>query len=884
MNKQSESKFSWSIVSFWPALTLVALSALSLQAQPVAPAERVSLDAGWRFKKGEPEDITAKLKYSVLKDWVEASGTAFTTNAEMAAKARPDGDPGGEIAFALNNFDDGQWRLLNLPHDWGIEGPFKQEFPGDTGKLPWWGVGWYRKHLDVPASDQGKRIYLDVDGAMAYATVWLNGHFLGGWPYGYASWRVDLTPGIKFGGDNVIAIRLDNPKSSSRWYPGGGIYRNVWLVKTAPVHVGQWGVYVTTPQAEESDATVKVRATVVNDTGAGSTVTVKNEIFELGANGHKGKSIAALSMDNVKVAAHQSATPENEMKFAHPRLWSIEKPNRYLVVTSVEQDGKTVDKYETPFGIRKIEFTADNGFLLNGRRVPLNGVCDHHDLGALGAALNTRALERQIEILKEMGCNAIRTSHNPPAPELLDLCDRLGMVVMDESFDCWERGKTRNDYHLLFKAWHEKDWRAELHRDRNHPCIVLWSIGNEIPDQSSPRGWEIAAELTGIAHEEDPTRPTTEACNDTAGGYNGLRKHVDVFGYNYKPNEYGKFRQANPNQPVFGSETASCVSSRGEYFFPVTFDKNGGKADFQMSSYDLYAPPWATPPDWEFKGQDKAPFVAGEFVWTGFDYLGEPTPYNSDLSNLLNFTDPAEKARMKKELDELGRISTPSRSSYFGIIDLAGFKKDRFYIYQARWRPEMRMAHLLPHWTWPDRVGQVTPVHVYTSGDEAELFLNGKSLGRKTKGPLEYRLHWDDVVYEPGNLKVVAYKAGQKWATETVSTADAPAKLLLHADRNAIDADGRDLSFVTVKVADKDGRLAPRAQNHLKFELDGPGEIVATDNGDATSFESFQAPERNAFNGMALVIVRGHSGQPGTLRLTATGEGLKDATVKIATR
>ena len=483
-----------------------------------------------------------------------------------------------------------------------------------------------------------------------------------------------------------------------------------------------------------------------------------------------------------------------------------------------------------------------------------------------------------------MGCNAIRTSHNPPAPELLDLCDRLGMVVMDESFDCWERGKTRNDYHLLFKAWHEKDWRAELHRDRNHPCIILWSIGNEIPDQSSPRGWEIAAELTGIAHEEDPTRPTTEACNDTAGGYNGLRKHVDVFGYNYKPNEYGKFRQANPNQPVFGSETASCVSSRGEYFFPVTFDKNGGKADFQMSSYDLYAPPWATPPDWEFKGQDKDPFVAGEFVWTGFDYLGEPTPYNSDLSNLLNFTDPAEKARMKKELDELGRISTPSRSSYFGIIDLAGFKKDRFYIYQARWRPEMRMAHILPHWTWPDRVGQVTPVHVYTSGDEAELFLNGKSLGRKTKGPLEYRLHWDDVVYEPGNLKVVAYKAGQKWATETVSTADAPAKLLLHADRNAIDADGRDLSFVTVKVADKDGRLAPRAQNHLKFELDGPGEIVATDNGDATSFESFQAPERNAFNGMALVIVRGHSGQPGTLRLTATGEGLKDATVKIATR
>jgi len=850
----------------------------------VAPAERVSLDAGWRFKKGEPEDVTAQLKYSVIKDWVEASGREFTTNAAVAAKTKPEGDPGGSIAFAQNSFDDGQWRLLNLPHDWGIEGPFKQEFPGDTGKLPWWGVGWYRKHLDVPASDQGKRIYLDVDGAMSYATVWLNGHFLGGWPYGYASWRVDLTPALQFGGDNVLAIRLDNPKSSSRWYPGGGIYRHVWLIKTAPVHVGHWGVYVTTPRAEESAATVKVRATVENDTDAESAVTVKNELFELGANGHRGKSVAALSINNVTVAAHQAATPENEFQFAHPRLWSLEKPNRYLVVTSVEQNGKTIDQYETPFGVRKIEFTADNGFLLNGRRVPLNGVCDHHDLGALGAALNTRALERQIEILKEMGCNAIRTSHNPPAPELLDLCDRLGMLVMDESFDCWETQKTRNDYHLLFKAWHEKDWRAELHRDRNHPCIVLWSIGNEIPDQSSPRGWEIAAELTAIAHAEDPTRPTTEACNDTGGGYNDLRKHVDVFGYNYKPNEYGKFRQANPNQPLFGSETASCVSSRGEYFFPVTFDKNGGKADFQMSSYDLYAPPWATPADWEFKGQDKAPFVAGEFVWTGFDYLGEPTPYNSDLSNLLNFTDPAEKERMKKELDRLGRIPTPSRSSYFGIVDLAGFKKDRFYLYQARWRPELRMAHILPHWTWPDRVGQITPVHVYTSGDEAELFLNGKSLGRKSKAPLEYRLHWDDVVYEPGKLKVVAYKAGQKWATATVETADAPSKLLLRADRTAIDADGRDLSFVTVEVADKDGHLAPRANNHLKFELDGPGEIVATDNGDATSFESFQAPERNAFNGMALVIVRGHPGQPGTLRLKATAEGLKDAAIKISTR
>ncbi len=862
-----------------------AIAGFSVCAQAVSPAERVSLDAGWRFTKGDPEGLGDKLAYSEIKDWVEASGARFTTNSEMAAKTKPSGDPAGEVSYAQNNFDDSQWRLLNLPHDWGIEGPFKQEYPGETAKLPWWGVGWYRKHLTVPSSDQGRRIFLDVDGAMAYATVWLNGHYMGGWPYGYASWRVDLTPGIQFGGDNVIAIRLDNPPNSSRWYPGGGIYRNVWLVKTAPVHVAQWGTYVTTPQIGPDSATVKVRVTVDNDSDAECAVNLKNEIFELAADGSRGRPVAVFPASEVKIPAHQSMQTElTGAAIEHPLLWSIEKPARYVVVTSVEQDGKEVDGYQTPFGVRTIEFTADNGFLLNGHRVPINGVCDHHDLGALGAAINVSALRRQIEILKEMGCNAIRTSHNPPAPELLDLCDSMGMVVMDESFDCWKRQKKSKDYHLLFGDWHEKDWRAELRRDRNHPSIILWSIGNEISEQGSPAGHLIAAELTRIAHEEDPTRPTTAACNDQRAGYNGFEKTVDVFGYNYKPREYGNFRRANAQQALFGSETASCISSRGEYFFPVTTNKNGGKADFQMSSYDLYAPPWATPPDWEFKGQDENPFVAGEFVWTGFDYLGEPTPYNSDLSNLLNFTDPAEQARMKKELDELGHIPTPSRSSYFGIIDLAGFKKDRFYLYQARWRPTLPMAHILPHWNWPDRVGQVTPVHVYTSGDEAELFLNGKSLGRQKKGPLEYRLHWDDVVYQPGELKVVAYKDGRKWATDVVKTAGPAAKLLMRADHNEIQANGQDLAYVTLTVADKSGRQAPRAKNHIHFGIDGPGEIVATDNGDATSFESFQAPERNAFNGLALVIVRAKAGEPGTIWVTAESDGLKSGRIKITSR
>jgi beta-galactosidase len=866
-------------------ICLLTLAIAGLAENSNSPRDRSLFDDGWRFTKGDPAGVSNQLSYANIKAWVQACGTAFTANAELAAKKMPEGNPvNGDILFAENNFDDSQWRLLNLPHDWGIEGPFKQEYPGDTGKLPWWGVGWYRKHLEIPASDQGKKIYLDVDGAMSYATIWLNGKFVGGWPYGYASWRVDLTPGLKFGADNVIAIRLDNPPNSSRWYPGGGIYRNVWLVKTAAVHAGQWGTYVTTPDVSAKAATVKIHVSVDNDADADAMVTVKNEIFELGADDAKGKSIASLTSDGIKISAHQSESSEGQIIIKSPKLWSLEKPRRYIVVTSIEQNGNLMDSYETPFGIRTIQFTADNGFLLNGRRVPINGVCDHHDLGALGSAINVRALQRQIEILKEMGCNAIRTSHNPPAPELLDLCDRLGMLVMDESFDCWEHGKTKNDYHLLFNDWHEKDWRAELCRDRNHPCIILWSIGNEVQEQDSAVGFKTAAELTRIAHEEDPTRPTTAACSDIRAGFNDFRKNVDIFGYNYKPFAYGRFRAANPQQPLFGSETASCISSRGEYFFPVSTNQADGQGDFQMSSYDLYAPWWATPPDAEFAGQDENPFVAGEFVWTGFDYLGEPTPYNNDTSNLLNFTDPAERLRIKKQLDELGKISVPSRSSYFGIVDLAGFKKDRFYLYQARWRPNPPMAHILPHWNWPERAGLVTPVYVYTSGDEAELFLNGKSLGRKKKGRFEYRLEWNDVVYQPGELKVVAYKNGKKWATDMMKTTGPAAKLTLQADRGQIQADGKDLSFITVTVADKHGLLVPRSKNHINFQIEGPGEIVATDNGDATSFESFQAPERNAFNGLALVIVRAKAGEPGQITLKAWSEGLtgKEIFIKAA--
>jgi beta-galactosidase len=852
---------------------------------PESPRERISLDAGWRFQKGDPAGAEGQLAYQKIKNWVTATGNEFALGPDAVKGTRPEGNLGADVPYTQPGFDDTGWRSLNLPHDWGIEGPFKQEYSGETGKLPWWGVAWYRKHFTAAPGDRGKQFYLDVDGAMAYSTVWLNGKFVGGWPYGYASFELDLTPYIVLGAENVIAIRLDNPPESSRWYPGGGIYRNVWLVKTGPVHVGHWGAVVTTPEVSAASATATVKVTVDNRSGSEANVTAKAQVFELTRDGQPaGRPAASSGPETLKIAAGANAPTTLTLHVSGPKLWSIAKPNLYLATVTIEQSGKPVDRYETVFGIRTVKFDPDQGFLLNGERTRLNGVCDHHDLGPLGSAVNTRALERQIELLKDMGVNAIRTSHNPPAPDLLDLCDRMGIVVMDEGFDCWRRAKKRNDYHLLFDDWHEKDFRAQIRRDRNHPSVIMWSIGNEIDEQRRPEGLKIGQDLMNIVHQEDPTRPGTAACNHIEAGYNGFQKILDVFGYNYKPAEYGKFRDKNAGIFIYGSETASCISSRGDYFFPVSDDKSKGMADFQMSSYDLYAPPWATSPDTEFKGQDEFPYVAGEFVWTGFDYLGEPTPYGGDSRKMLEFTDPAVKASKAVELKDTGKILVPSRSSYFGIIDLDGFKKDRFYLYQARWRPDLPMAHILPHWNWPERVGQVTPVHVYTSGDEAELFLNGKSLGRKKRERFEYRIRWDDVKYEPGELKVVAYKRGKKWAEAATKTSGPAAKLQLKADRPAIKADGQDLAFVTVTVADKDGQTAPRAKNRIHFEVSGPGDIVAIDNGDSTNLESLQAPDRNAYNGVLLVIVRAKAGNAGRITLKAQSEGLTRAEVPITSR
>ncbi len=877
-----------------------------LVAAPDSPRERLSFNADWRFTKGDPAGVGTQLAYANIKTWLLPSGAAFTADPAAQLK-RPEGNLAADVAYTQPGFNDSSWRSLTLPHDWGIEGPFSQKIPGETGKLPWAGIGWYRKHFTVPASSTGQQTFLEIDGAMAYAAVWCNGRFVGGWPYGYSSFQLDLTPYLKTGADNVVAIRLDNPEASSRWYPGGGIYRNVWLVKTAPVHVAHWGTYVTTPQITPASATVNLRATFANDSASPATVTVKTSIFD-GA-----QLVAEAAPQSASITAGQSSVLSTQLTVPKPKLWDLATPQRYTAVTLVEQAGRVVDRYETPFGIRTIAFTADDGFHLNGRRVQLYGVCNHHDLGALGAAFNTRAAERQLEILKDMGVNALRTSHNPPAPELLDLCDRMGILVMDESFDCWKRGKKGGDYNKLWDDWHEQDLRAEYRRDRNHPSIILWSIGNEVIElRDKVAGPAIAASLTAIAHEEDSTRPTVLGSNASDASYNGVQKGVDVMGQNYQFGGYGRFRRENPTIPLLGSETASCVSSRGEYFFetpeqfaalaaeaakqaaakgkaapkeipysPVSEDKGRGKSDLQVSSYDLYAPGWGCPPDKEFIGQETSPHVAGEFVWTGFDYLGEPTPYNGDSTNMLNFHDAEGQADMARQLKELGKIQVPSRSSYFGIVDLAGFKKDRFYLYQAHWRPELPMAHILPHWNWPDRVGLVTPVHVYTSGDEAELFLNGVSQGRKKKEIHEYRLRWNDVVYQPGELKVVAYKNGQPWATEVVKTTGAASKLLLSADRNRIRATGTDLSFVTVTVADAAGLLVPRSKNLVTFSVTGPGEIVAVDNGDATSFEPFQASQRKAYNGLALVIIRAKPDVPGAIKLHAESAGLAPADVTL---
>ncbi|NQT81913.1 glycoside hydrolase family 2 protein [bacterium] len=866
-------------MSLCTALVLIVASA-SRTAQTLV-RERISFNTDWRFAKGDPDGTAGKLRYSNIRDWVLVTGASFTKDPNVANKKRPAGNLGLDVVYTQARFDDTGWRRVTLPHDWGIEGPFDPHAPGGTGKRPFAGIGWYRKHFTVPVDNQCRQFYLYVDGAMSYANVWLNGQYVGGWPYGYASWRVDLTPYVKFGGENVLVMRLDNPPNSSRWYPGAGIYRNVWLVKTDPVHVGQWGTFVTTRDVSPASATIDLEITIDNDSKADATVEAITHVFALDADGNKtGNAVARFEPLKTPVAAGESAKLEVSLTLENPRLWGplpTQTPHRYVAVTTLWYQGKPVDQYETRFGIRSLRFDPDTGIHVNGKRIYIQGANQHHDLGALGAAFNTRAAERQLEMLREMGCNAIRMAHNPPAPELLELTDRMGFLVVDEIFDVWEMKKTPLDFHLIFPDWHEQDLRALVRRDRNHPSVIIWSFGNEVGEQyTGEEGAAVAQRLHDIVKEEDPTRPTTTAMN-WAKPNMPLPEVPDLISLNYQgegirntpayahlkgintPPLYPAFRKAFSDKVILSSENAAALSSRGTYIFPVyegvsapVKDESGGDPKKQyVSAYELYTADFGSSADKVFASLDQHPYVAGGFVWSGWDYLGEPTPYYS------------------------------SRSSYFGIIDLAGFKKDRFYLYQSHWRPDLPMAHLLPHWTWPQRIGQVTPVHVFTSGDEAELFLNGKSLGKKTKGPYAYRLRWDDVTYQPGELKVVAYKEGKEWATDVMRTAGPPARLLAKADRSTIAADGQGLAFITVTIVDKDDVLVPHAKNRVCFSIDGPGEIVATDNGDPTSFESFQSKERDAFNGLCLAIVRARPDQAGTITLKAESGGLVDTTTTM---
>jgi beta-galactosidase len=783
-----------------------------------------------------------------------------------------------ETAY-LSNFDDSNWRMLDLPHDWAIEGPFDKKYDARTGGLPIYGTAWYRKHFVVDAVHKGNTVSVEFDGVMNNAEVYLNGEKVGARPYGYIGFEVDLTPHIKFGEENVLAVRVDPKELSARWYPGAGIYRNVWLEIKNPVHIAHWGTYITTPKVGEEEAQVNIETTIENKQNIKGKFSL--ETLVLDTLGNK----VAFTKSKVEFPGEGDAVVNQSLTIQNPKLWDLDTPYLYQVKSTIKKNGAVVDNYNTNFGVRTIEYSTEKGFLLNGRPERFRGVCLHHDLGPLGSAVNYRATERQLQIMKEIGVNAIRTSHNPPSPEQLEICDKLGILVQVEAFDEWKIAKVENGYNKFWDEWHETDLRDMIKRDRNHPSVVMWSIGNEIREQQKKHGGEVAKHLAEICNDEDPTRPVTAGFNNYPQCIkNGLADAIDLVGFNYKPTQYNNVLKKNPDYIVYGAETSSCVSSRGVYHLPLeNYDKH---ESLQVTSYDIVSPPWAYPQDFETYAQETMPHSLGEFVWTGFDYLGEPTPYNG------------------KDNETHGKWGGdwPSRSSYFGIVDLCGFPKDRYYYYQSVWTKEP-MVHILPHWNWEDTKYKTIPVYCYTNCDEAELFLNGKSLGKKVMGvdkttiPAEfswwkkpettwdspYRLNWN-VEYEPGELKVVAYKNGEVAAEKTIVTAGEPVQVKLIPDRKTIKADGYDLSFVTVRIEDKDGNFCPLADNLVQFKVDGPGTIAAVGNGNSATTEPFQANYRKAFNGLCMLIIKSKIGESGTVKINATSDGLKQNHVNIETK
>jgi beta-galactosidase len=806
-------------------LILIQLHTLDLRAASPGPRQRLSIDNNWKF---------------------------IQSDAKGADNQK---------------FDDSSWRTLNLPHDWSIEGEFKEDAitKGPGGYLPT-GIGWYRKHLNLSTIAKDQQFVIEFDGVYMNSDVWINGHHLGKHPYGYTSFCYDMTPFVRKG-ENIIAVRVDNStQPNSRWYSGSGIYRHVWLSIIAPVHVAQWGTYITTPVVSSAEATISVRTSIENNFNLTKKIVLRSVVLD-----SSGKEVAVVTTP-VSLTSSGKTDVEQTVTVASPALWSIDEPSLYTLQSTILEGNKVTDNYTTPFGIRKIEFDKDKGFLLNGIHIKMNGVCLHHDAGCLGSAVPEQAWVRRLQLLKEMGCNSIRTSHNPPAPEFLDLCDKMGFLVMDEIFDEWveKKGQVGFGYHIYFNEWWKSDLLSMIRRDRNHPSVVIWSAGNEVPDQVVEKGSEVMKKLADLFHSEDPTRPVTQA-NDRIAAGDGPAKLPflelqDIVGYNYvdRWNErrelyYSVDRHDNPGWKMIGTENGSVGGLRGQYSLsPDLSDKRPGRSrDYRLGMIQAEQL-------WKFTAVND--YVIGDFMWTGIDYLGE--------------------------------ASWPNKNASSGVIDLCGFPKDGYYFYQSQWTNKP-MVHLLPHWNWAGHEGKVITVIAYSNCDTVELFLNGRSFGTKSYvfpqqghskswngyvrpyvAPTTSDLHlsWD-VPYVPGTLKVVGKKNG-KTVTEEVHTTSKPAEIRLSADRNNVTADAHDIVNVKVEIVDENGLVVPDADNPVEFKLEGEGVLTGTDNGNPQDKTNMKSNKRNAFNGLALAVIRSTE-KSGNIRLTAVSAGLKDAVLQV---
>lgn len=813
------------------AATLLLISSIATTSFAQEIRQQIVLDKGWKFTKGEQPNAQSPL------------------------------------------YNDAAWQKVAIPHDWAIYGPFDRSNDlqtvaitqnletkasvktGRTGGLPYVGVGWYRTSFTLANIDTAsQRATLIFDGAMSEAEIYINGKKAFAWPYGYNSFYFDVTPFLKTdGSSNLLAVRLENKPESSRWYSGAGIYRNVHLVVTNRVHIPTWGTYITTPFVSEKYASVRLKVNLNN--ADGKDVTVKTRIVD-------GKGVEVCSRQNRQIV-HGDQPLEQNFLVDEPTLWSPEQPYLYAAQTDIYLNGKLADSYTTRFGIRSFQIVTQKGILLNGKHIKFKGVCLHHDLGALGAAVSKAAIKRQLTILKDMGCNAIRTAHNMPAPELVQLCDEMGFMVMVEPFDEWEQAKCKNGYHRFFNEWAEKDMVNMIRHYRNNPSVVMWSIGNEVPTQCSNQGYKVATFLQDICHREDPSRLVTCGMDQISCILgNGFAALIDIPGFNYRAHRYQEGYASLPQGVLLGSETSSTVSSRGVYKFPVEVKADAMYDDHQSSSYDTEYSSWANIPELDFALADDHSWTLGQFVWTGFDYLGEPSPYDTD--------------------------AWPSHSSLYGIVDLATIPKDRYWLYRSIWNTEKPTLHVLPHWTWPGREGKVTPIFVYTSYPSAEVFINGKSIGKRSHDKSSkldrYRLRWMDATYQPGEVKVVAYNSEGKACEERViKTAGKPHHIEVTPDRNGISADGKDLAYFNVRIVDKDGNLCPNQTNEVELEVSGSGTFRAAANGDPTCLTPFHTPKLKLFSGQLTAIVQA-SELKGKATLTAKIKGIKAGNASVEVR